>query len=269
MKRRLQVGLLVEGNSTRSAILRMPRLAEELGPIKSPVFRVARRISNFLHAGYAVSSYADMQKCRLILMKVPDDALAQTVDELCASELDLNNFCFVLCESWLSSDALRPLALRGSSVATLVAAPGRRSWFIAEGDVPAIRQARKLIEADNVKILEVRPGHKPHYFAADLLVAALTVPLLQAAQQSLRTSGITGNHLQTLFSEMVEQTLRDFLKGGHNWGGPLNECSEELAAYNLRELTRTDPRLGRIVQDQLTWAQQTLSGSHTPPRTFS
>ena len=51
MKKRLQAGLIVEGNSTNSTVLRLPKIPEELGPIKSRALRVARRLSNLIEGG--------------------------------------------------------------------------------------------------------------------------------------------------------------------------------------------------------------------------
>ncbi len=72
MKKHLQLGLIAEGNSTNSAVLRLPKIADELGPVKSVTLRVARRLSNFLRAGYAVSEYKDLDAARVVLLRVPD-----------------------------------------------------------------------------------------------------------------------------------------------------------------------------------------------------
>src|ERR1700761_2174519 len=103
MKKRSRIGLVVEGNSTNSAILRLPRLAEELGAIKSTQLRVARRLSNFLRAGYGVGAYEDLQGSKLVLVRVPDSMVSRVVNELCESELDFKNLAFALCESWLTT----------------------------------------------------------------------------------------------------------------------------------------------------------------------
>src|SRR5438552_2821181 len=109
MKKQLQLGLVVEGNATSSAVLRLPGLAAELGPIKSIGLQVARRVSNFLRGGYAVADYEELQNAKLVLLRVPDAELARIVDELCASGLVFPDISFVLCESWILTEALQPL----------------------------------------------------------------------------------------------------------------------------------------------------------------
>lgn len=253
MRKQLQLGLVVEGNSTDSAILRLPKIAEELGPIKSAALRVARRLSNLLKAGYAVAEYEDLQPARLVLLYVPDGAVPRIVDELCRSELVFRDLCFVLCESWLLTDVLEPLKMRGASVATLVQVPTiGRNWFALDGQLTATRQVRRLLETNGARGLELRAGTKPLYFAATLLATVLPIPLFVAAQQALRESGVSGNHLHTLMREMTEAMFRDFSKSARlAWGGPLTECSDETAHEYLEILRRNEPQLAAVIEEQL------------------
>jgi len=261
MRKQLGLGLVVEGNSTGSAVLRFPKLTEELGPIKSPALRVARRVSNLLRAGYAIADYKDLAAARLILLRVPDPDVPRVVDELCASELALRKMSFVLCESWLTINALQPLRSRGAATATLVEVPSaRRNWFIVEGQISAVRQIRRVIENNGARAVEIRPGTKQLYFAAELLASALPIPLFAAAQQALRESGISGNRLYALLDEMVQEMFSHFLKGGRTtWGGPLNECSPEVASAYLDTLHDSYPKIAQVLEEQLTWARPRVS----------
>ena len=255
--KRLQLGLVVEGNSTGSALLRLPAMAEELGPIKAATLRVARRLSNFLRAGYAVSDYEELQAAKLILLRVPDSAVPRIVDELCASELAFSGLSFVLCESWLFSDVLDPLRARGASVATLVAVPSkRRNWFVVEGQPTAMRQVRRLIERNDARTLELHPNTKQLCFAAQLLSTTLPQFLFITAQNALRAAGITGNHLHTVLNEMATEMLRAFLKGARvNWSGPLTDCSAETAKAHFDALRQSNPQIAELVEQQLSWVR--------------
>lgn len=260
MKKRLPLGLVVEGSSTNSTLLRLPSVAEELGPVKSATVRVARRLSNFLKAGYAVAQYEDLQVARVILLRVPDSTVARIVSEMCDSGLQFKDLSFVLCESWLNSDVLQPLADRGATVATVVSVPSvRQKWFVAEGQLSAVRQVRRFIERNEGSTFELRPGTKPLYFAAQLLVTALPVPLFFDAQQALRSSGISGNHLYTLLDEMSREMFRSFANGARaTWGGPLTECSEETATRYLSAVRESQPQIAEAVEDQLAWARKKI-----------
>jgi predicted short-subunit dehydrogenase-like oxidoreductase (DUF2520 family) len=256
MKKQVQLGLVVEGNSTASAILRLPKFAEELGPVKSATLRVARRLSNMLRAGYAVSEYEELQAARLILLRVPDSAVPRIVSELSSAELVFKNLSFALCESWLMLDVLEPLRTRGSSVATFVGAPSiRRDWFIVEGQPTAVRQVRRFLERHEAKSAEIRPNTKPLYFAAELLATVLPIPLFLAAQHALRASGISGNPLSALLDEMAQKMFQDLLKGARiTWGGPLTECSPETAGAYFENLRRGHPQTAQLLEEQLEWA---------------
>lgn len=261
MKKLPQIGLVVEGNITQSAILRMPKLAEELGPVKSATVRVARRVSNFLKGGYAVGDYEELQAAQLVLLRVPDESVSRIVEEIFAADLVLKDVSFVLCESWLTFESLAPLRLRGAAVATVLPVPSsHRDWFVVDGDPSAVRQVKRLLEANNTRALELRAGGKSFYFAAELLSTALPLPVLLAAQNALRSSGVSGNNLYTILNELTQSMLRDLLKGARTtWGGPLAHCSEATASAHVDALRTADPQLAEIIDLQLEWARARMS----------
>ncbi|HEX7363415.1 MAG TPA: DUF2520 domain-containing protein [Bryobacteraceae bacterium] len=260
MNKQLQLGLVVEGKTNNSPILRLCGIRAQLGPVKSESPAVAARVSNFLNAGYPVSRFDDLQAARTVLLHVPDASLPRTIEALCAAGIPLDGMSFILCQSWLPSAALDPLARRGASVATIVEAAASRNWFVVEGDSGAARQIRKLVEqGGDARAFELRRGAKPLYFAAELLVDALTMPLFLAAEEALRASGISGKHLHVLLREIAERAFRDLSKGGRgHWGGPLTECSPEIAEEHLAALRQACPALAETVDRQLPWASQQM-----------
>lgn len=261
MKKQQQLGLVVEGKTNDSSILRLSGIAERIGPVKSRSVGVATRVSNFLNAGYAVTRFEDLQAAQTILLHFPDGALPRTMQDLCDSGIALNKMTFVLCESWLASDSLAPLAAHGATVGTVVqvAAPSR-NWFVVEGQPAATRHIRRVIEqSGDVRAFEVHAKAKPLYFAAELLATALTEPLFLAAEQALRAGGISGNHLRILLREIAEKSFRDLLKGGHrNWGGPLTQCSPEVAQAHLAAVRAACPSLAEVIDRQVAWASQRM-----------
>src|SRR5947199_9978716 len=106
MSKQLQLGLVIEGNATDSAFLRMPSVVEQLGPVKSASLRVATRLSNVLRAGYGIAEYEELQGSDLILLRLPDSSVPRIVSELCSSDLVLKNRSFALCETWLPAEAI-------------------------------------------------------------------------------------------------------------------------------------------------------------------
>ena len=260
MKKRLQLGLVAEGNSTASAVLRLPNLAEDLGPIKSTVLRVARRLSNMLKAGYAVAGYEELQAASLILIHVPDSSVPRVVQELCASELVFKDLSFVLCESWLPSKELSPLAAKGAEIGTLVNFPTQeRDWFAVEGQAKAVRQVRQFLERNEVRSSEIQPDTKHLLFASGLLATALPLPLLVTAQQALRAAGVSGKVLYALLEQVAQKMLQDFLKGARaQWGGPLTECSEETGRIHLDKLRQSHSAMAALIDGQLPSGHQVM-----------
>lgn len=260
MKKQLQFGLVIEGNTTESAVLRVSRLLKNLGPIKSATVRVARRLSSLLRAGYAVEQYEDLQAANLIFLRFPDECVPRIVAEVCASELVLKDMSFVLCESWLSSDVLSPLTSRGASTATLINLPTtQRDWFLVEGLPKAVRQTRRFLERNGVRSGELKAGNKDFLFAAQIMTTALPTPLLLTAQKALRASGFSGKNLSAVLEQMTSKMLKDFLRGARaKWGGPLNECAPEISKGYLRSLSDKSVQMGSYLDEQIAIAKKMM-----------
>ena len=266
MKNQRPLGLLIEGNATSSLVLRLSSIPEDLGPIKAGALRVARRLSNFLGAGYPVATFEELESAKLILMRVPDPVLPRIVDELCASGLPLKNVSFVLCESCLSNSALELLQSRGAWTATLMQVhTQRKSWFVTEGQLTAVRQIRRFLQRNDARAFDLRPGTKSLYFAAVTLAGMLPIPLLAGAQQALRTAGISGNHLNALLEEMSLEMFRTFSNGvrfqqqWHRMG-----CSPEISDSYLARVRSEYPQLGALLDAQLALATRTVAPDNQP-----
>ncbi|MBV9763001.1 MAG: hypothetical protein JO340_20740 [Acidobacteriaceae bacterium] len=261
MTKQLQFGLVAEGESRHSEILRLPRLDDYVGPVKSSSFGAARKLSNYLRAGYPITDYEELQAARVILLRIPDAAVPRIISELCSAGLVLSSYSFVLCESWLTTDALAPLRAAGANVATVISVPTEeRKWFLMEGQQTAIRLLRAFIERNQARALEIRPGTKHLCFAAELLATALPMPLLIASQQALRETGLASHNLTAISEEMIREMFRGFLKGARmNWGGPLNDCAPALAEAHLEKLRLTNPEIAGIIDRHLPLAREAMS----------
>jgi predicted short-subunit dehydrogenase-like oxidoreductase (DUF2520 family) len=259
--RQAPLGLVVEGSSVESFTLRLPSIVAGLGPVKSATPRVARRVANRLRAGFPIDSYEELQSAKLILLYVPDTSVTRVVDEICQAELVHRGLSFLLCETWRTTKVLEPLSKRGAAVATSVISSGPPvSSCVLEGDVPVLRKARRFLADDDIRVLNLRPGCKPLYFAAELLATTLPLPLLFDAQSALRSSGIEGKQLYMVEEEMVVRMLRTFRGGARiAWGGPLTECSPETAEGHLSALQEKSPVLASTVSEQLAWARKRLN----------
>lgn len=252
MRKPLPLGLVLEGSSSRSAMLRLPALARDLGPIKSSALRLARRFSNLMQGGYPVAGYEELQTARLIFIRVPDSSVSHVVEELCASDLMLKRLCFVLCETWLGSDALSPLQERGATIASLIHVPAtERNIFAVEGQSIACRLTRRLIEHHDGRVFELKMGSKHLLYAAELLSTVLATPLFAGAQQSLRAAGMSGNQLAALLEYVAQKMTREVIKGVRL---PLTslppDCNSELGSRFLAQLQQTQPAIASLINNE-------------------
>ena len=253
MNRQLQLGLIIEGNSTHSDILRMPSIVQELGPVKSGSIGVARRQSNQIRAGYPVADYQDLNAASLVLMKLNDSSVARVVQELCDSDLPMRGVGFVLCETWLQSSVLEPLEKRGALIATVLRLPSLATpRFVVEGNLKAVRQMRRFLSRNGTQSIELNPEHKHLVFASELL--AMTVPIffLGRAKQLLREGGFSGNVLWDVLDQMARKMILDFSRGSRlEASGPLAECPLETLELHLTLLDRTQPSIASIIRKHL------------------
>jgi hypothetical protein len=257
MKTPPQLGLIVEGNSTKSTILRYPGLGEAFGPIKASAASVAHRVSKLIRAGYAISTYEDLENCELVLLRIPDDSVTRIVQELCESKLNMSGMSFLLCESWLPSEVLFPLKAKGATVATLLAIPAQASnWFALEGQYIAVKRSKRLLNSVDASTVELRVGTKHLYFAASAFAETLPRALFAAAQKSLRSAGVSGKHLYKVLEEMAQSMIRDISRGARaGWTGPLLDCPEQIAAGYVVRLEQTSPDLADLLGEQLKLAE--------------
>jgi predicted short-subunit dehydrogenase-like oxidoreductase (DUF2520 family) len=205
-----------------------------------------------------VGTYEELQTARVVFLRVSDAAAPRIVEELCASDLVLKDISFVFCESCLSKKTSAPLRARGASTATLLPVQTlRRSWFVLEGQPPAVRQVKKLLEQYNARVFELRQGTRALYFAAQLLAAALPIPLFITAQQALRAAGISGNHLHDLLEEMSLEMFRSFANGVRPvFPAVRTGCSAEICEEYFKELESGYPQISSVLREHVALAMR-------------
>ncbi len=253
MNRQLQLGLIIEGNSTHSDILRMPSIVQELGPVKSGTIRVARRQSNQIRAGYPVADYQDLHAASLVLMKLSDSSVPRVVQELCDSDLPMKGLGFALCETWLQSSALEPLEKKGAFVATVLRLPSLSTpRFVVEGNSKAVRQVRRFLSRNGTQSIELNAEHKHLVFASELLAMTVPIFLLGRAKQLLRQGGFSGNVLWDVLDQMARKMILDFSRASRmEASGPLAECPSETLELHLQLLDRTQPSIASMLRNHL------------------
>lgn len=224
-------GLVCAGGVGRSFLARMPVLLAALGPVKAESFRVARRMSNTLRAGFAVPDYPAFEPCYLIWIFVPDAMLDDVLRDM-AARTPLDRTMVVVCGS--AREARSVAAGRGRLASLNVVEESKERTFVAEGHPDALRELRRLADAEGRKLIEIRPERKALYLAGVNLAARLILPWIAAAVESLRAAGFSRSEAARTVEALGEHSLRAYGRAGRKAWNPA--ASIELRAAAKRDL---------------------------------
>ncbi|HWY46116.1 MAG TPA: hypothetical protein VNX70_01950 [Bryobacteraceae bacterium] len=247
MKRVKPVALVGAGNFTDSPLTRFLRFSDQLGPVKSPSYRLASRISNIFRSGHPVKDYAALDACRLILVCVPDQTLPEILCEMAASGISWRGKAIILCSMWLDSSHLSELSARGGSIGSLSPIPGFEGLedfrYLIEGDKLAILEAKRLLAHQKQRVIAIERSLKPFYLAALTCTGDLLFALMVAASGSLRHAGLSSPVSAAILEKQFGRALRSYLKSGRNFSPAPRDLSRQLDA-----LSTADPMLAQYIE---------------------
>ena len=262
MKRVKPVALVGAGNLTDSPLTKFLRLSDQLGPVKSPSYRLASRISNIFQSGHPVKHYADLDACRLILICVPDQTLPKVVSEMAASAISWRDKAIVLCSMRLDSSHLTELSALGGSIGSLSPIPGFEGLedfrYLIEGDKSAVSWAKRLVTHQN-RVIAIERSLKPFYLAALTCTGNLLFALLVAASESLHHAGLSSPLSAKIIEKQIGKAVRSYLKSGRN----LSPSPCELSGQ-LRALSAADPTLAHYIEQGCRLSSRLLATRFTP-----
>ena len=149
----------------------------------------------------------------------------------------------------LASDELESLRLRGAAVAsvhplmTFVSGskpPLHGVPFALEGDVAAVRAARRIVGDLKAKPFLIRKQDKPAYHAWGAFVSPLVIALLATAEQVARTAGVSTNEARKRMLPILKQTLENYAAAGAAGAlsGPLVRGDTEIVNKHLEALQK-------------------------------
>lgn len=258
MKKAKPVALAGAGNLTDSPLVRFLRFSDQLGPIKSPTYRLASRISNILRAGHPVRDYAPFDARRLILVCVPDATLPKILTELDSSPIGWHGKAIVICSLSLDSSRLSALSARGASIGSISPIPGfegsREFRYLIEGDKLAVFEVKRLIARPRQNAITIERSHKPFYQAALACSGSLMPALLTAASDSLRHAGLPPDISAEILEKQFAKALRSYLKSGRNLNPPPLEVSGQWHV-----LSAADPLLASYIEQSYRLSSRLLN----------
>jgi predicted short-subunit dehydrogenase-like oxidoreductase (DUF2520 family) len=149
----------------------------------------------------------------------------------------------------LSSGELRALQRRGAAVASahpmmtfvagvvpnLAAVP-----FAIEGDVVAMKVARRIVKNLGGEALEIHERHKPAYHAWGAFASPLLLSLWVTAERAAELAGIPRNEARRRMLPIIRQTLANYATRGpdHAFSGPIIRGDAATLEKNLKALRR-------------------------------
>ena len=229
------VGLVCAGTVGQSFLARMPALLRHLGPIKTSSFRASRRVVNTLRAGRAVSHHSALESCTLILVLVPEARLNRTLEDLVAGTpiRKPSSNMVVLCECVRDSLTPGPLDGKGARVATLNAIPDSgEQMFVAEGHPATVRHLRGLLAESRRKLIGLKPGTKPLFFAGVHAGAPLLLPWIAAGIASLRAAGFSRQEAAQVAEILGILALHKYARAGAKAWNRITEAELRCALEN-------------------------------------
>lgn len=222
-----------------------------------------------------IAAHAD-----LILLTVPDDAIARVASAL-AAQNDLSGRGFLHTSGAHDSALLRPLAARGAWVGSLHPAfpfadvelalrtlPG--STFALEvADAPLVAWARELVTALDGQLLVLSAQTKPLYHAALVLASNYTVTLYAQAQALLLGLGAQPEVASAALNALVAGTAQNLQQQGipDALTGPLVRGDLGTIRAHLRALSREAPDVAQLYIQlaRLTFPMLLARGQDTAP----
>jgi predicted short-subunit dehydrogenase-like oxidoreductase (DUF2520 family) len=240
-----------------------------IGPVITRSMQTARAATRRIGAGKPQAGISDaVLRADLILIATPDRAISKTAKALGR----LGNPSGAGSKAWrskivlhtsgaLSSDVLRPLAVRGAATGSLHPlqtfsgrdTPSLTGFTCAiEGSAGAVRMARRICrDLDGVPVL-LPQRQKAAYHTAAALAAGHVLAVIEAAARILVSVGFPHKRALRALLPLTRQTLTNYERAGTQaaWTGPLNRGDFAVIERHLEALRRF-PREYREAYDAL------------------
>lgn len=233
------------------AVRRLSYGGRRASPPEHPLFQHG-------HADYAGSLTAPSAPSALVIA-VPDAQVA-AVAAVVAAQPSSATFPVLHTSGALGSEALAPLAARGSPVGSLhplaaVADPLagadllRAGWFAVEGDPAAVAVAERVVEALDGRLLRLDAGRKPLYHAAAVTASNHVVALLGVAERLLAEAGVGEEEGRAALAGLVAGAVESVRTRGpaDALTGPVSRGDVATVALHLARLSPPDRLLYSVL----------------------
>ena len=248
------MGLVSAGGVYQSFLSRLPSLLARISPIKASSYRVARQLVNSLRTGAAASHYSVLEPCPAVFVAVPESQLTRTLREMVAQtplrSAPDSNTMVVLCGCIRDSLAPSPLQATGARVATLNPIPGSlEQIFVAEGHRDTVRMLKAVLAEDKRKLIELKPGAKPLFFAGVHVAAPLLLPWIAGGMECLRAAGFSRSEAAMVGEFLGVHALHSYARAGARvWNRQTAASLRRALEHDLPAIRSWNARLAGLYE---------------------
>ena len=220
-----------------------------------------QRAVEFIGAGRAVGSFAELWPAELLLIAASDEAIAPCCRQACdAGAVTAGSTVFHLSGA-LCSSVLGPARQAGAHVASLhpvksFAVPALAAETFAgtfcglEGDQPACEILSELVRQCGGRVFSVAGEFKPVYHAGTVFACNYLVALMETAARCFERAGIDRATASEILQPIVFGTVENVFRLGtvDALTGPIARGELSVVAAEIEALRRSDAELARLYQ---------------------
>ena len=249
------VSIIGAGRVGQTIAMRLRKLGWRIGAVVTRSSASARAAVRIIGAGTPHSTLTrDALDADVILMSVPDDALANVAHQL--SRIGGARFrkksrekIILHTSGALDSRVLAPLARLGArtgSMHPMQTFSGRSAprldgvIFSIEGAPAARRAAQEIARSLGATPVIIKGDDKPAYHASGTVVAGHALALVESATQMLLKIGFTRRGASQALLPLIRQMLDNYERLGPRaaWTGPLSRGDYATIAKHVKAMRR-------------------------------
>lgn len=240
--------------------------------------RSSQQAVEFIGAGRALGSFAELEPAELLLIAASDEAIASCCRQACAAGAVTAGCTVFHLSGALGSSELEPARRAGAHVASLhpvksfadpaLAAESFAGTFCGlEGDQPACNLLCELLHHCGAAVFRVAPGHKPIYHAGTVFACNYLAALIEVGLRCLERAGIDRDTGREILRPIVQETASNVFRFGpaRALTGPVARGELSVVAAHIEGLRQWDPHLARLYRLLGVVAAQLAAAAGRPP----
>jgi predicted short-subunit dehydrogenase-like oxidoreductase (DUF2520 family) len=255
------LALVGAGRVGRALGRRLRELGWKIGAVVTRSEASARRAVRFIGAGTPCAGMTRrILASRLILIAVPDDAVAGVAEELARiGGEELRGKTVLHTSGALDASVLAAVKACGAAVGGMHplqsfsgvgVPPLEGKVFAVEGDPAAVQAARRIARSLGGSPVRIAAGKKVLYHVAAAMAAGQVLAVEEAAAQLLISLGMKRGEAMRALLPLTRQVLDNFqrLGAGPAWTGPLARADYKTVEAHLLALQQSPVEFARAYE---------------------